>query len=59
MSTTDVALTAHLVMPQGGGNDQLLHDGADALKRRFGIGHATLQVECSAGACGLEPDSVI
>ena len=48
MSTTDVALTAHLVMPGGHPGDAALHDVAHMLEHRFGIGHATLQVETGA-----------
>jgi cobalt-zinc-cadmium efflux system protein len=44
MSTTETALTAHVVMP-GGGTDQLLRSMIDDLKRRFRIAHATIQVE--------------
>ena len=46
MSTTDVALTAHLVRPGAPPDDALLRGLADELRHRFGIGHATLQVEC-------------
>jgi cobalt-zinc-cadmium efflux system protein len=45
MSTTETALTAHLVRPGAGLDDRLLHDTAQVLAKRFGIGHATLQVE--------------
>jgi cobalt-zinc-cadmium efflux system protein len=56
MSTTEVALTAHLVMPTGCPGDVFLHDAADMLHDRFQIGHATLQVERSDDAsCRLEP----
>jgi cobalt-zinc-cadmium efflux system protein len=44
MSTTENALTAHLVMP-GGGDDHFLLAVAGELKSRFHIDHATLQVE--------------
>jgi cobalt-zinc-cadmium efflux system protein len=47
LSTTEVALTAHLVRPEGS-DDAFLCDTAADLKRRFGISHATLQVEASA-----------
>lgn len=43
MSTTEVALTAHLVMPDGGGDDALLLHAAQTLRERFDIRHATLQ----------------
>jgi cobalt-zinc-cadmium efflux system protein len=46
MSTTEVALTVHLVMEEPPGNDLFLHDVSDVLRDRFGIGHATTQIEC-------------
>ena len=45
MSTTETALTAHLVMPRGQPGDAFLHDVAYELDHRFHIGHATVQVE--------------
>jgi len=60
MSTTETALTAHLVMPSGHPGDVFLHDLAHELAHDFGIGHATIQVEVSAGTdCALESDRVI
>ncbi|MES2136676.1 MAG: cation diffusion facilitator family transporter [Pseudomonadota bacterium] len=59
MSTTETALTAHLVMPEGCDGDHFLHDAAELLKRRFNIGHATLQIERDAAACALESDKVV
>ena len=60
MSTTDVALTAHLVMPGGAPGDAFLMEAAHAMDGRFGIGHTTLQVETSAdNACSLVPDHVV
>jgi cobalt-zinc-cadmium efflux system protein len=46
MSTTEVALTVHLVMEEQPRNDLFLHEVSDVLRDRFGIGHATMQVEC-------------
>jgi cobalt-zinc-cadmium efflux system protein len=46
MSTTEVALTVHLVMEEPPRNDLFLHDVGDVLRERFGIGHATTQIEC-------------
>jgi cobalt-zinc-cadmium efflux system protein len=46
MSTTEVALTVHLVMEEAPRSDLFLHDVADVLRERFGIGHATTQIEC-------------
>lgn len=61
MSTTDTALTAHLVRPGASLDDQLLHDAAHELARRFGIGHTTLQVEAGRPehACRLAPEHVV
>jgi len=43
MSTTRVALTAHLVMPQGHPGDDFLREVSQGLKEHFGIQHVTLQ----------------
>jgi cobalt-zinc-cadmium efflux system protein len=45
LSTTSVALTAHLVVPDPGAEDSLLDFVTPDLKRRFHIHHATLQIE--------------
>ncbi|HEY2065966.1 MAG TPA: cation diffusion facilitator family transporter [Gemmatimonadaceae bacterium] len=45
MSTTDVALTAHLVRPCAGGEDAVLAAATERLRARFGISHATIQLE--------------
>jgi cobalt-zinc-cadmium efflux system protein len=45
LSTTHVALTAHLVVPDGGNTDSLLATACRQLHDRFGIEHATMQVE--------------
>lgn len=50
MSTTEVALTAHLVRPEAEDNDPLLTEINDRLEHRFGIDHVTVQIE--RGACG-------
>ena len=49
MSTTEPVLTAHLVMPGGHPGDAFLGDVRHVLHDRFGIGHATLQVETGGG----------
>jgi cobalt-zinc-cadmium efflux system protein len=51
MSTTETALTAHLVMPQRPGADSFLHDLAAALRSRFGVDHATIQIESGESPC--------
>jgi cobalt-zinc-cadmium efflux system protein len=52
LSTTETALTAHLVMPGGHPGDAFLHDAAEELGHHHHIGHVTLQVETGAGECG-------
>jgi cobalt-zinc-cadmium efflux system protein len=52
MSTTETALTAHLVMPGRPASDTLLRELADSLEARFGVGHSTLQVESGENPCG-------
>ena len=60
MSTTEVALTAHLVMPGGHPGDSFLHEVCEAMQAHHGIGHVTLQIEIGDGAlCALTPDGVI
>lgn len=44
-STTETALTAHLVIPGGHPGDAFLAETATMLRERFGIDHATLQIE--------------
>jgi cobalt-zinc-cadmium efflux system protein len=59
MSTTETALTAHLVMPGGHPGDAFLHALAHDLEHRFGIGHSTVQVEIAQGECELEPSRTV
>ena len=60
ISTTETALTCHLVMPAGHPGDAFLHDLAAELARRFRIGHSTLQIETDPQlACALAPDEVV
>jgi cobalt-zinc-cadmium efflux system protein len=59
MSTTETALTAHLVVPAGHPGDAFLLDICEALRARFNIGHTTLQVETSGAACPLAPEHVV
>jgi cobalt-zinc-cadmium efflux system protein len=59
MSTTEVAMTAHLVIPSGHPGDEALFEIASELREHFGIGHATLQVEIGAAVCPLAPDYVV
>lgn len=60
MSTTETALTAHLVMPGGLPGDLFLHEVAHELHHRFGIGHPTIQIEVAGSAeCALESELVV
>ena len=60
LSTTSTALTVHLVREEDRIDDEDTARIAGDLKRRFGIGHVTIQFETGAGApCALEPDHVI
>jgi cobalt-zinc-cadmium efflux system protein len=61
MSTTEVALTAHLVRPDGGLDDGFLDQTARDLHDRFKIDHATLQVEAGDPAfpCRLAAHDVV
>lgn len=45
MSTNEVALTAHLVMPGGHPGDAFFKQAGHVLHERFGIEHPTLQIE--------------
>jgi cobalt-zinc-cadmium efflux system protein len=61
MSTTETALTAHLVCPEGGMNDQLLAAAREELRARFRIDHATIQLEGGDPRypCVLAPGNVV
>ncbi|MEN9317381.1 MAG: hypothetical protein RIS35_3774 [Pseudomonadota bacterium] len=61
--TSRVAMTAHLVMPDGPPGDAFLAEATAMLQHRFGIGHATLQVvrapftpPCSSLGSPFAPD---
>lgn len=66
LSTTETALTAHLI--QSDASEEATDDGfglialaSIAVRKHFGIGHSTFQVETaqSAHACGLRPADVV
>ena len=61
MSTTETALTAHLVMPAGHPGDEFLAGVIHQIGDRYRIGHATIQIETgtSAKPCILAPDHVV
>lgn len=59
-STTETALTCHLVMPGGHPGDAFMLNTAATLKDQFRIGHSTLQIELSEDcACALASDEVV
>ena len=60
MSTTETALTVHIIRPANDDSDNFLHTACEGLAQRFNIGHATLQVETdAASACRLAPAEVV
>ena len=60
MSTTEIALTCHVVMAAGHPGDTFLHALAEDLSDRFKINHTTLQIEVDPHlACVLAPDHVV
>jgi cobalt-zinc-cadmium efflux system protein len=60
MSTTETALTCHLVMPKGYPGDEFLQKLCDQLHDRFEIAHPTVQIEfADTGACKLAPEDVV
>ena len=61
MSTTETALTAHLVRPGAELDDSLLHRACADLGAQFSIHHATLQIESGATGhpCMLAPMEVV
>ena len=54
MSTTEVAFTAHLIIPGGHPGDAFLRQVAHELDHRFGIDHATIQIESSEDGCTVD-----
>ena len=60
ISTTDVAMTVHLVMPAGYPQDEFLMHIGDVMKDRFGIGHFSVQVETNPLThCAMAPDDIV
>ncbi|WP_108126691.1 cation diffusion facilitator family transporter [Saccharospirillum mangrovi] len=54
LSTTETALTAHLVRPNGIDDDALIQRANAMLQQRFSIGHSTLQLEHALRHCPSE-----
>ncbi len=61
LSTTETALTAHLVCASGAVEEGAVGRIAGAVRERFGIGHTTFQLETAdeAGLCVLRPEHVV
>jgi cobalt-zinc-cadmium efflux system protein len=60
ISTTETALTCHVVMPLGHPGDQFFVDAAHELAHEFKIGHTTIQIEVSEDTpCALAADEVV
>jgi len=59
MSTTETALTVHLVRPHAGIDDGFIASVCECLDRDFRIHHATVQIEHCREACRLAPDHVV
>jgi cobalt-zinc-cadmium efflux system protein len=58
MSTTENALTAHLVIPEETKDDYFLKKICGDLYSKFGIGHSTIQIEKSAQSANCEHRNV-
>lgn len=56
LSTTETALTAHLVMPEGHPGDSFIENVTRDLAEKFGIIHATIQIETSPHHVGCSID---
>ena len=60
ISTTEVALTCHIIMPKGHPDDSFMAKVAEELQEKFGISHTTLQSELGTEEdCALEPAEVV
>ncbi|HEY8038773.1 MAG TPA: cation diffusion facilitator family transporter [Polyangiaceae bacterium] len=61
MSTTETALTAHLVMPESSREPTFLADACRALHAKFDIDHATLQIDPqeAPAPCALASDEIV
>ena len=58
MSTTETALTCHLIIPSGHPGDAELRRITDTLRDKFSIPHATIQIEIDEEACALHGHAV-
>ncbi len=58
MSTTETALTVHLVIPEEIKNDKFLSKVCGQLHHKFGIVHSTIQIEKNAQSASCEGENV-
>ncbi|WP_379971032.1 cation diffusion facilitator family transporter [Ectobacillus sp. sgz5001026] len=59
MSTSDAALTVHLIRSDLEDNDRLLQQVCKELHDQFGIEHATIQIETGTYSCSLAPEDSV
>ncbi|HZT63501.1 MAG TPA: cation diffusion facilitator family transporter [Burkholderiales bacterium] len=59
MSTTETALTVHLVMPKGHAGDAFTAEVCRELRAHHHVHHSTIQIETGAQPCELAPDHVV
>jgi cobalt-zinc-cadmium efflux system protein len=59
LSTTEPALTAHLVMPNHDRDDEQIQKISEALTTEFGISHSTLQIECGSVPCPFASEETL
>lgn len=59
MSTTETALTVHLIMPTPPADDSFVQKLCHELHDQFEIGHVTVQIEHGDEACKQEPAHVV
>jgi cobalt-zinc-cadmium efflux system protein len=58
MSTTETALTVHLVIPDSNPGDYFLKGVCGELQKKFGIEHSTIQIEKDAQGANCNVDNV-
>ena len=59
MSTTETALTVHLVIPGGHPGDAFTAEVCRELREHHHVQHSTIQIETGAQPCELAPDHVV
>ena len=59
MSTTETALTVHLVIPGGHPGDAFTAEVCKELRAHYHVHHSTIQIETGAHPCELAPDHVV